>query len=62
MTKLISADSHVAIRLEEIRERVPQSLHEAFDDAIANQARIDEDLRLRHGCCRQQPANYDRAF
>src|ERR1700676_3660590 len=45
MTKLISADSHVAVSLDAIRERVPRSLHEAFDDAIAAQAQIDEDLR-----------------
>ena len=45
MLKLISADSHVAVSLDAIRERVPQSLHEAFDDAIAAQAKIDEDLR-----------------
>ncbi|MBL7496683.1 amidohydrolase [Frankia sp. CNm7] len=45
MTKLISADSHVAVRLDAIRDRVPRSLREAFDDATAEQARIDEDLR-----------------
>ncbi|WP_436776586.1 amidohydrolase family protein [Yinghuangia sp. YIM S09857] len=45
MTKLISADSHVAVSLDVIRERVPRSLHRAFDDAIAAQAKIDEDLR-----------------
>jgi hypothetical protein len=45
MLKLISADSHVAVSLDAIRERVPRSLHEAFDDAIAAQAKIDEDLR-----------------
>ena len=45
MTKLISADSHVAVSLDAIRDRVPRSLHEAFDDAIAAQAQIDEDLR-----------------
>lgn len=45
MTKLISADSHVAVSLDAIRERVPRSLHEAFDDAIGAQAQIDEDLR-----------------
>ena len=33
MTKLISADSHVAVSLDAIRQRVPRSLHEAFDDA-----------------------------
>ena len=38
MGVLISADSHVAIALDAIRERVPSSLHEAFDDAIAAQA------------------------
>jgi predicted TIM-barrel fold metal-dependent hydrolase len=45
MLKLISADSHVAVSLDAIRERVPRSLHEAFDDATAAQAKIDEDLR-----------------
>jgi len=44
-TRLISADSHVAVRLEDIRARVPSALHEAFDDAIAAQARVDEELR-----------------
>lgn len=44
-TRLISADSHVAVDLKVIRERVPSTLHEAFDDAIAQQARIDADLR-----------------
>jgi predicted TIM-barrel fold metal-dependent hydrolase len=44
-TKLISADSHVAISLDAVRERVPQALHGAFDEAIAAQARIDADLR-----------------
>jgi predicted TIM-barrel fold metal-dependent hydrolase len=45
MTKLISADSHVAVGLDAIRQRVPRSLHEAFDDATAAQAAIDADLR-----------------
>jgi predicted TIM-barrel fold metal-dependent hydrolase len=44
-SKLISADSHVAISLDVVRERVPSAQREAFDDAIAAQARIDEDLR-----------------
>src|SRR5262249_39391499 len=44
-TRLISADSHVAVSLDAIRERVPRSLHEVFDDAIAEQARIDKELR-----------------
>ncbi len=45
MTTLISADSHVAVRLDAIRERLPRSLHETFDDATAAQAKIDEELR-----------------
>ena len=45
MTKLISADSHVAVRLGDIRQRVPSSLHEAFDDAVAAQSQIDDELR-----------------
>ena len=44
-SRLISADSHVAVSLDAIRERVPAALHEAFDDAIAEQARIDAELR-----------------
>src|ERR1700730_8198911 len=44
-TRLISADSHVAVSLDAIRERVPHALREAFDDAVAEQARIDEELR-----------------
>jgi predicted TIM-barrel fold metal-dependent hydrolase len=45
MTTLISADSHVAVRLDDIRERVPRAMREAFDDAITAQTRIDRDLR-----------------
>jgi predicted TIM-barrel fold metal-dependent hydrolase len=45
MPTLISADSHVAVKLADIRERVPAALREAFDDAIAAQARVDEELR-----------------
>ncbi len=44
-SRLISADSHVAVSLDAIRERVPAALHEAFDDAIAEQARIDAELK-----------------
>ncbi|HUE07754.1 MAG TPA: amidohydrolase family protein [Acidimicrobiales bacterium] len=40
--RLISADSHVAISLDVIRERVPAKLRSAFDDAIAQQGREDE--------------------
>ena len=40
-TRLISADSHVAVSLDAIRERVPKGSREAFDDATAEQARID---------------------
>jgi predicted TIM-barrel fold metal-dependent hydrolase len=44
-SRLISADSHVAVSLDAIRERVPTALHEAFDEAIAEQAHIDAELR-----------------
>ena len=44
-TRLISADSHVAISLDAIRARVPSRLHEAFDDAIAQQAREEEERK-----------------
>ena len=44
---LISADSHVRVPLEAVRERVPSSLHDAFDDAIAAQAA--EEVRLKGG-------------
>jgi predicted TIM-barrel fold metal-dependent hydrolase len=40
-TLLISADSHVAVSLDAIRDRVPSALREVFDDAIAAQAGID---------------------
>jgi len=43
--RLISADSHVAISLDAVRERVPAGLRETFDDAIAAQAKIEADLR-----------------
>ena len=43
--RLISADSHVAVRLDEVRARVPRALQPAFDDAIAEQARIDDEQR-----------------
>ena len=40
-TRLISADSHVQIPIEVVRERVPAGLREAFDDAIAEAAAED---------------------
>jgi predicted TIM-barrel fold metal-dependent hydrolase len=43
--RLISADSHVAVSIDAVRERVPTGLREAFDDAIAGQAAIDAELR-----------------
>ncbi len=43
--RLISADSHVAISVDAIRERVPNALREAFDDAIAQQTAIDDELK-----------------
>ena len=44
-TRLISADSHVAISIADVRQRVPSSLHEAFDDAFAQQAAAEAELR-----------------
>lgn len=43
--RLISADSHVAVSLAAIRDRVPASLRSAFDDAVAQQAREEENRR-----------------
>ena len=43
--RLISADSHVAISMDEVRKKVPGTLKPIFDDAIAEQARIDSELR-----------------
>ena len=42
---LISADSHVRVPLEAVRERVPANLRGPFDDAIATQAAHDAALR-----------------
>jgi predicted TIM-barrel fold metal-dependent hydrolase len=42
---LISADSHVNVRIDAIRERVPHHLRQDFDDALAGQAAIDKELR-----------------
>jgi predicted TIM-barrel fold metal-dependent hydrolase len=44
-TPLISADSHVRVPFEPIRERVPVGLREAFDDAIRAQAANDKELK-----------------
>ncbi len=44
-TRLISADSHVAVRLDTIRARVPAQLRDAFDSAVTQQARDDEERR-----------------
>jgi predicted TIM-barrel fold metal-dependent hydrolase len=43
--RLISADSHVKISLDKVRDRVPAALREAFDDAIAASARADQEQR-----------------
>jgi predicted TIM-barrel fold metal-dependent hydrolase len=48
-SRLISADSHVAVSLDAVRERVPRSLRPAFDDAIAEQKRIDDEMRGGRG-------------
>jgi predicted TIM-barrel fold metal-dependent hydrolase len=45
VTKLISADSHVAIKLADIRTRVPKVLQQPFDDAIAASAAADDAAR-----------------
>ena len=45
MTRLISADSHVAVSLDEHPRAGASRLHEAFDDAIAEQARKDAEMR-----------------
>jgi predicted TIM-barrel fold metal-dependent hydrolase len=42
---LISADSHVAVSIDTVRDRVPSGLREAFDDALAAQARQEAALR-----------------
>lgn len=44
-TRLISADSHVAVRLDDIRVRVPANLREAFDNAIAASQKNEAALR-----------------
>src|SRR3984957_5937416 len=44
-SRLISADSHVAVRLDVIRERIPSTLQPAFDEAIAQQAREEDERR-----------------
>jgi predicted TIM-barrel fold metal-dependent hydrolase len=46
--RLISADSHVYVSPEAVRERVPRALQSAFDDAIAEQKRIEEEARGGH--------------
>ena len=46
-SRLISADSHVAVRLDVIRERIPSTLQPAFDEAIAQQAREEDERRAR---------------
>jgi predicted TIM-barrel fold metal-dependent hydrolase len=43
--RLISADSHVAVSLDAIRQRLPRTMHESFDDAMAQQAETDNELR-----------------
>lgn len=44
-TRLISADSHVALSIDDVRARVPSSRREAFDDALKQQAQSDHDIR-----------------
>lgn len=47
-TRLISADSHVALKVADVRERVPAHLREPFDDALAASARSEDELRGGH--------------
>ncbi len=42
---LISADSHVAISIDAVRERVPAALRATFDEALKDQAALDAELR-----------------
>jgi predicted TIM-barrel fold metal-dependent hydrolase len=43
--RLISADSHVRVPIEAIRERVPTKLHEAFDGALGAHAKHEAELK-----------------
>ena len=56
-TRLISADSHVLVKPEALRERLPRGLQATFDEGMAAQAVFERrprrchaiDGRLRHG-------------
>jgi predicted TIM-barrel fold metal-dependent hydrolase len=43
--RLISADSHVRIPLDDIRKRIPTRLHDSFDDALRRQDAIEKELK-----------------
>jgi predicted TIM-barrel fold metal-dependent hydrolase len=43
--RLISADSHVLVRPDDVRARLPQRLVPAYDEALATQAAANEKLR-----------------
>ena len=43
--RLVSADSHVQVPLDAVRERVPAHLRDVFDEAIAAQTAQEEQLR-----------------
>ncbi|MCW2883188.1 MAG: hypothetical protein QOE54_6925 [Streptosporangiaceae bacterium] len=43
--RLISADSHVLVRPDDVRARLPRRLIPAYDDALATQAAANEKLR-----------------
>jgi predicted TIM-barrel fold metal-dependent hydrolase len=43
--RLISADSHVLVRPDDVRARLPQRLIPAYDEALATQAAANEKLR-----------------
>src|SRR5450432_983621 len=44
-TRLISADSHVQVKSDALRDRLPSSLHEQFDEGMTAHAAFEEELR-----------------
>ena len=43
--RLISADSHVLVKPDDVRARLPQRLVAEYDDALAIQAAADKEMR-----------------
>jgi predicted TIM-barrel fold metal-dependent hydrolase len=44
-TRLISADSHVHVKSDALRDRLPSSLHEQFDEGMTAHAAFEEGMR-----------------